>query len=76
MTEENYVMTQHSKSTMKDKKSLSRKRIFKSRQTQHEVEVNSVATKTVTVAIDVEKNHKKLMLRHRNLCCDTVKKTM
>ena len=35
-----------------------------SRQTQHEVEVNSVTTKTVIVVTEVEKNHKKLMLRH------------
>ena len=40
------------------------------RQTQYEVEVNSVATKTATVTIEVEKNYKKnvatqkLMLRH------------
>ena len=33
-------------------------------QTQHEVEVNSVATKTATVTTEVEKNYKKLMLRH------------
>ena len=30
-----------------------------SRQTQHEVEVNSVVTKTTIVAIEVEKNYKK-----------------
>ena len=60
---------------MKDKKTLSQQRIFKSQQTQHEVEVNFVATKTVIVKIKVKKNHKKLMLRYRNLCCDTVKKT-
>ena len=46
-----------------------------SQQTQHEVEVNHVATKTTTVVKEVEKNYKKLMLRHINLCCDTVKKT-
>ena len=40
---------------MKDKKTLSRYRIFKSRHTQHEVEVKSVATKTATVATKVEK---------------------
>ena len=60
---------------MKDKKTLLRQKIFKLRQTQHEVEVNFVATKTVTVPTEVEKNHKKLMLGHRNLCCNTVKKT-
>ena len=49
---------------MKDKKTLSRQRIFNSQQTQHEVEVNSVATKMVTVTIEVDKNHKKLMLLH------------
>ena len=49
---------------MKDKKTLSRQRIFMSRQTQHEVEVNSVATKTTIYAKEVEKNYKKLMLRH------------
>ena len=30
-----------------------------SRQTQHEVEVNSAATKTTIIAIEVEKNYKK-----------------
>ena len=41
-----------------------------SRQIQHEVEVNSIATNTATIAIDIEKNYKKnvvthkLMLRH------------
>ena len=49
---------------MKDEKTLSRKRIFMSRKTQHEVEVNFVVTKTVIVATEVEKNHKKLMLLH------------
>ena len=47
---------------MKDKKTLSRQIIFMSQQTQHEVEVNSVATKTTTVVKEVEKNYKKLML--------------
>ena len=42
-----------------------------SRQTQHEAEVN-VATKTATIATEVEKNYKKLMLLHINLRCDTV----
>ena len=67
---------------MKDKKTLSRQRIFKEQLTQQEVEVNSVAIKTATVAIktatvaiEVERNIKKLMLRHINLCCDTIKKT-
>ena len=59
---------------MKDKKTLLIQRIFKSRQTQHEVEVNSVATKTVTVVTEVEKIHKKLMLRYRNLCCNILNK--
>ena len=49
---------------MKDKKTLSRQRIFRLQQTQHEVEVNSVVTKTATVSTKVEKNYKKLMLRH------------
>ena len=62
MTKENYVATQHSESAIKDKKTLSRQRIFKSLQTQHEVEVNSVETKMATVATKVEKYHKKLML--------------
>ena len=41
-----------------------------SRQTQHEVEVNSIATKTTSVTKEVEKNYnknvatRKLMLRH------------
>ena len=43
------------RSALKGKKTLSVKRILKSRQTQHEVEVNSVATKTATVATEVEK---------------------
>ena len=40
------------------------------RQTQHEVKVDSIATKTATMAIEVEKNYKKnaatqkLILRH------------
>ena len=55
---------------MKDKKTLSRQRSFLSRQTQLEVEVNSVETKTTIVSTEVEKNYKKnvatrkLMLRH------------
>ena len=55
MIEENYVVTQYSESTMNDKKTLSRQRIFKSRQTQHEVEVKYVATKMTTVTTEVEK---------------------
>ena len=44
-------MSRHknSESAMKDKKTLSRQRFFKSRQTQHEAKVNSVATKKATV---------------------------
>ena len=44
---------------MKDKKTLSRQRIFMSRQTQHEAEVNFVAIKTDIVVTEVEKNYKK-----------------
>ena len=44
---------------MKDKKTLSRQRIFKSLQKQHEAEVNSVATKTATVMTEVEKRDTK-----------------
>ena len=44
---------------MKDKKTLSRQRISLSRQTQHEVEVNSIAKKMATVVTEVEKNYKK-----------------
>ena len=36
-----------------------------SRQTQHEVEVNSVATKTATIATEVEKNYKKNVAPHK-----------
>ena len=43
-----------------------------SQQTQHEAEVNFVATKTNIVAKEVEKITKR-MLRHRNLCCDRIK---
>ena len=55
---------------MKDKMTLSRQKSFMSRQTQLEVEVNFVATKTTIVVNEVEKNYKKnvttlkLMLRH------------
>ena len=35
------------------------------RQTQHEVEVNSVMTKTATVATEVEKNYKKNVVAHK-----------
>ena len=59
---------------MKDKKTLSRqrifklqRRIFKLQKTQHKVEVNSVATKMVTVATVFGKNHKKLMLRKKKI---------
>ena len=68
--EENHVATQNSKQVMKDKKILSRQRNFMSRQTEHEDEVNSVATKTGIVRTKVEKNYKKnvttqkIMLRH------------
>ena len=37
---------------MKDKKTLLRQRIFKSRKTQHEAEVNFVATETATARIE------------------------
>ena len=69
-TEENYVVTQHSESTLKDKKTLSRQRSFMSRQTQLKVEVNSIMTKTDITTTGFEKNYKKnvttqkLMLRH------------
>ena len=52
---------------MKDKKTLSRPRIFMSRQTQHKVEVNSIVTKMAIVTTEAEKNYKKLMLRDKNL---------
>ena len=52
MTEENYVATQHSESTIKYKK-------FYVRQTQLKVEVNFVATKTAIVVTEFEKNYKK-----------------
>ena len=50
---------------MKDKKTLSRQKSFMSRQTQHEVEVNSVATKTAIVAIEIEKNYRKNAATHK-----------
>ena len=40
---------------MKDKKTLSRQSIFKSRHRQHEVEVKFVTTKTATITTKVEK---------------------
>ena len=43
-----------------------------SRQTQHEVEVNFVATKTNVVAIEVEKITRR-MLQHKSSCCDIIK---
>ena len=49
---------------MKDKKTLSRKRIFKSRQTQHDVEVNFVVTKTATVMTEVEKKDTETYVAH------------
>ena len=57
---------------MGDKKTLSRKRSFMWRQTQHEAEVNFVATKTNIVAIRVEKITKR-MLRHKNSCYGRIK---
>ena len=42
-----------------------------SRKTQHEAEVNFVATKTNIVMTEVEKI-KRRMLRHRNSCCDKI----
>ena len=70
MIKDFYVATQNSESALKDKKTLSRQRIFMSRQTQHKVEVNSFATKTSIVETKDEKNYKKnvgtqkLMSRH------------
>ena len=55
VTQNNFVATQNPQSTMKDKKTLLRQRIFMLRQTQHEVEVNSVVTKTATVSTEVER---------------------
>ena len=55
MTKDNYVVTQNPQSTMKDKKTLSRQRIFKSRQTRYEVEENSIVIKTTIVTTEVEK---------------------
>ena len=49
---------------MKNKITLSRHSFFKSRQTQHEFEVNSIVTKTAIVVTEVMKNYEKLMLRH------------
>ena len=65
-TKENCVATQHSEPAMGDKTTMSRQKSFMSRQTQHEVEVNFVATKTNIVAIEVEKITRR-MLQHRNL---------
>ena len=48
---------------MGDKKTLLQQRSLMSRQTQHEVEVNFVVTKTNIVATGVEKITKE--------CCDT-----
>ena len=43
-----------------------------SRQTQHEAEVNFVATKTNIITTKVVKITK-IMLRHRNSCCERIK---
>ena len=43
-----------------------------SRKTQHEVDVNFVATKTTIVVTEVEKITKR-MLRHKNSCYDRIK---
>ena len=59
-----YVVTQHSEPGMGDKKTLSRQRSFISQQTQHEAEVNSIATKTNIVMTEVEKITNR-MSRHR-----------
>ena len=45
-----------SESAFKDKTTLSRQRIFMSRQKQHEVEVNSVTTKKSIVTTKAKKN--------------------
>ena len=50
-TKDNYVMTQNPESALKGKRTLSR-------QTQHKVEVNSVAIKTSIVMKKAEKNYK------------------
>ena len=54
-----YVTKKNSESTLKGKKTLSQHRSFMSQQTQHKVEVNSVATKTSIIATKAEKNYKK-----------------
>ena len=43
-----------------------------SRQTQLEVEVDCVVTKTTIVVTEVEKNYKKNVAT-QNLCCDIIK---
>ena len=43
-----------------------------SQQTQLEVEVNSVATKTTIIGQKLRKITRR-MLRHINLCCDIIK---
>ena len=59
MIKDIYVATQNSESALKGKKTLSRQRNFISQQTQHKVEVNSVATNTSIIVTKVEKNYKK-----------------
>ena len=63
-------MTRNLELALKGNKTLSQQKSFMSRQTQHKVEVNSIATKTSIVTTKVEKNYKKnvathkIMLRH------------
>ena len=57
---------------MRDKKTLSRKSSFVSRQTQHEAEVNFVMIETNIFVTEVKKI-KKTMLQHRHSCYDRIK---
>ena len=61
------VVTQHSELAMGDKTTMSRQRSFMSRQTQHEVEVNFVMTKTNIVAIEVEKITRRMLRQNKEL---------
>ena len=66
-TEENYVATQHSESTMKNTQTLSRHRISLLRQRKLEVEVNVVTTKTIIVATESEENDKKIVATQKRM---------
>ena len=64
-------MTQSSVSVVQDNKTLSRQRKILSPQQIHATVRNSVATKEISVATKVEKNHKR-MSQYSTECCNKV----